>query len=292
MVRDIRLDRLLTLYLKKGMLGRTSSHSPVPILMYHSVRSADFCDVRPYYRTVTSPQVFARQMAYLHASGYSTLGLVELQQRVQDGMDLDRRVVITFDDGYSDFYVNAFPVLASFNFSATVFLPTAYVGSSRIFFNGNACLTWSEVRELSRAGIAFGSHTVTHPQLRYLSQRAIHYELRQSRHTIEQELGMAVDSFAYPFAFPETDAAFCARLSESLEMAGYENGVCTTIGRAEASRSRWFMKRLPVNSDDDTQLFEAKLVGAYDWVGVPQLWFKMAKDWLPHAPRQTAAEVQ
>ena len=292
MVSDIRLDRLLTLCLKSSVPRRTGSQSRVPILMYHSVQPSDSSNARPYYRTVTSPQAFARQMACLQASGYSTLGLGELQKRIQDGRDLDRCVVITFDDGYGDFYVHAFPVLASCNFSATVFLPTAHIGSSRLFFNGNPCLTWSEIRELSEAGITFGSHTVTHPQLRYLSQHAIDRELSQSKQTIEQELGKAIDSFAYPFAFPETDARFRARLSASLEMAGYKNGVCTTIGRADAGRSCWFMKRLPVNSGDDPQLFEAKLSGAYDWVGVPQFWFKMAKDWLPHPAYQATAGVQ
>lgn len=292
MVRDLRLDRLLTLYLKQSMPRQTGIQSQVPILMYHSVQSSDSSNAPPYYRTVTSPQAFARQMAYLHASGYSTLGLDELQKRIQDGRNLDRCVVITFDDGYGDFYVHAFPILASCNFSATVFLPTAHIGSSRRCFNGNPCLTWSEIRELSRAGISFGSHTVTHPQLRYLPQQEVYHELCQSKETIEQELGKAIDSFAYPFAFPETDAAFRARLSVSLEMAGYENGVCTTIGRAGAGRSRWFMKRLPVNSDDDPQLFEAKLSGGYDWVSVPQLWFKKAKDWLPYPAYRTTADAQ
>ena len=230
--------------------------------------------------------------AFLHSSGYSTLGLGELRQRIQDGRELDRRVVITFDDGYGDFYIHAFPVLASYNFSATVFLPTAYIGNRRRCFNGNPCLTWDETRELSRAGITFGSHTVSHPQLRNLSQQAIDRELLESRETMEQELGTAIDSFAYPFAFPETDAPFRARLSESLERAGYKNGVCTTIGRADARRSRWFMKRLPVNSGDDPRLFEAKLAGAYDWVGLPQLWFKMAKDWLPQVPCQATADAR
>jgi len=156
-------------------------------------------------------------------------------------------------------------------------LPTAYIGRERRKFQDRPTLTWAEVRELSQYGIVFGSHTVTHPQLWDLSGPAIEAELRQSKATIEQELGRAVNTFAYPFAFPETDTTFRNHLAESLALAGYQYGVCTIVGRVDASRSRLFMKRLPVNSADDIKLLEAKLNGAYDWIGRVQGYVKLAK---------------
>ncbi len=74
-------------------------------------------------------------------------------------------MVITFDDGFADFYTNAFPLLNRYGFSATVYLPTAYIGKSAREFKGVECLTWDQVRALDRAGVEFGSHTVSHPQL-------------------------------------------------------------------------------------------------------------------------------
>lgn len=260
--------------------------------MYHSIRSSTDGDVWPYYETTTTPEMFAEHMAFLGRNGYRTIGLGELCQRLQEGRQDERWIVITFDDGYSDFYVHAYPVLAKFGFTATVFLPTAFIGLTRKQFNGKPCLTWTEVRELSSKGIAFGSHTVSHPHLRELKRDEILEELRRSRETIEQELGLKIDAFSYPFAFPETDATFRAQLQEMLETSGYNNGVCTTIGRADARRNRLFMKRLPVNSCDDRRLFEAKLAGAYDWVSTPQRWFKMVKDWLPHSERLAVSDLQ
>ena len=76
-----------------------------------------------------------------------------------------RAVVITFDDGFRDFYTAAFPVMQEHQFTATVFLPTAFIGEDRRSFKGAECLTWEEVRRLRRAGVQFGSHTVNHPRL-------------------------------------------------------------------------------------------------------------------------------
>jgi peptidoglycan/xylan/chitin deacetylase (PgdA/CDA1 family) len=175
-------------------------------------------------------------------------------------------MVITFDDGFQDFYASAFPILSRYGFSATMFLPTAYIGVTSRSFNGRECLTWGQVRELERAGIEFGSHTVTHPQLKTLDSAAVAYEVRTSKAMIEQELGCAVKSFAYPYAFPEADRPFTKRLRGMIDEAGYENGVSTILGTADRAGDKLFMKRLPMNSCDDARLFRAKLEGAYDWL--------------------------
>jgi hypothetical protein len=66
-------------------------------------------------------------------------------------------------------------------------------------------------------------------------------------------------------------------LRDSLRQAGYQNGVCTVVGRARRSSDPFFMERLPVNSCDDTALFQAKLAGAYDWISKSQYVVKMVK---------------
>ena len=71
-------------------------------------------------------------------------------------------MVITFDDGYRDFYRQAFPVLNQYGFSATVFLPTAHVGERAVAFKGKECLTWGQVREL-QSGRAFFRFSYGHP---------------------------------------------------------------------------------------------------------------------------------
>jgi peptidoglycan/xylan/chitin deacetylase (PgdA/CDA1 family) len=276
---NLRLDRLATLYVVSPLLRLAQQDGrSIPILMYHSITDEDESRVHAYYRTSTSPQAFALQMEQLHQAGYQTCSpaqaVAQLETRVKT---TSKHVVITFDDGFSDFYQNAFPSLNRFGFTATVYLPTAYIGDSAQQFKGKDCLTWAEVQELQNHGILFGSHTVTHPQLSGLSKDAIEMEVRDSKKAIEGKTGRVVDSFAYPYAFPQADAEFKTMLRDTLVSAGYRNGVCTMVGRAGFRSDPLFMERLPVNGLDDKALLQAKLAGAYDWISKPQSIMKTAK---------------
>jgi len=277
----LRIDRLTTIYVVDPIVRRASAgKASLSILMYHSIADEDEAGVHPYYRTATAPPVFAAQMESLHQAGYSVVGLGEAIRRSSELGSAKRSVVITFDDGFRNFYTNAFPVLNRYGFTATMFLPTAHIGESQLSFKGKECLTWSEVRDLTKHGFSFGSHTVTHPQLHDCDANSIKQEIVGSKQAIEQKLGCAVQSFSYPYAFPETDASFKQRLREELRQAGYENGVCTTVGRPGPDSDPFFLRRLPVNSDDDPRLFMAKLAGSYDWLAKPQYLVKMAKKWV------------
>lgn len=270
---SLRLDRAGTLYgvgpLYRSLSGRGGK---IPILMYHSVADEDESAVRPYYRLATLPSQFLAQMRWLHEQGYRTVSLAAGMELLQaGGSTAEKTVVITFDDGYRNFCQNAFPALEQFGFTASVFLPTGSIADQPLVFKGRECMTWSEVRELQQKGISFGSHTVTHPQLHELHREEIRGEILRSRQTIEDKTGSAVETFAYPYAFPQTDERFKAMLREMLEEAGYRYGVCTQIGRASRASDCLFLERLPVNSADDIALLQAKLRGDYDWVGSVQL---------------------
>ncbi len=260
-----RTDEFATLYMFDPLRRLFGGGRGVPVLMYHSISDAPEHKAHPYYQTVTTPAAFARQMAWLHRNGYSTMDSSEVANAAATA-GRERRVAITFDDGFRDFYQYAYPILSEYDFKATMYLPTAYIGETAGTFKEQECLTWNEIRELHRNRIEFGSHTVTHPQLASLGPDAVRYEVDASKKMIEDRLGYPVRSFAYPYAFPEADRTFTARLRGFLQEAGYDNGVCTTIGTVQRTGDRFFMKRLPVNSCDNDSLFEAKLAGSYDWL--------------------------
>ena len=291
---QFRADRLLTLYAAQPARRLMPLDTGrVPILMYHSISRETERRVHPYYQTVTTPEKFSEQIDFLHRNGYKTVTLTDAIGRMQTRQVSERAVVITFDDGYQDFYTEAFPVLSLHSYSATVFLPTAYIGESAQKFKGRECLTWNQVRELKAAGIDFGSHTVTHPQLKTLKLDAIQYEVQSSKLTIEAKLGSAVESFSYPYALPEADHAFRQTLKATLQEAGYGNGVSTIIGTAGGASDKFFMERLPVNCSDDLRLFQAKLQGAYDWLHTVQYaWKALSSRYLGWRQNGSPSKVQ
>jgi len=267
-----RLDRLATLCVAAPLMKflGPKAGTRVPILMYHSISENLFGRSHPYYRINTAPEVFTEHMRLLHQAGYRTSGLCEMVDGLEAGKDLSKTVVLTFDDGYRDFLTDAMPVLKQCGFTATIFLATDRIQNTAVCMEGVDYLTWKEVRELQDEGISFGSHTVTHPDLRSLVPEQIEYELGRSKEIIEDKLGVPVHSFAYPFAFPEEDGDFMRFLSDELQNQGFQNAVTTILGRASRNHSCFFLPRLPVNSCDDRPFLRAKLNGGYDWLHWPQ----------------------
>lgn len=282
----MHIDRLLTLYLFAPLrrISRTDKTVGIPILMYHSISNDDEKDIHPYFQLCTSPEVFATHMQYIRENNYSVISLTEAVKLLSTTQQLNNSttqplkcVVITFDDGYRDFYTHAFPILKQYAFPCTVFLPTGLIGDQRPGLKGKEHMNWDEVRALSKEGIRFGSHTVMHPQLTLLKKDDISYELKHSKETIEDNLGQAVESFSYPFAFPEVNKKFKALFVRIIEGCGYKNGVSTRIGIATYDEDKYFLKRIPINTHDDNLLFRAKLEGSYDWLNKLQYIFKKLK---------------
>jgi len=273
-LRKFRLDRFLTLHFFHPLAKRYRARAgpAIPILMYHGVGGLQKKGSHPYYETATSPEVFAQHMAFLQDNGCRVVGLNELPGIFSGHANSpEKPVVITFDDGLADFKTDAFPVLNRHGFSATVFLPAGLMGQ---YVSGQACMTWDHVREKAAKGIAFGSHSLTHPDLAELDAAELEREIRESKEKIESELGQGIDSFSYPYSFPLQETRFLELYEAMLAGCGYRSGVTTIIGRASPKDNCYFLKRLPVNDHDDIRFFRAKLEGGYDWLHAVQKVFK------------------
>src|SRR5215469_12799908 len=171
------LDRIITLYLCSPVakvVGRANQVC-VPILTYHSISNNLFGHSHPYFQISTSPEVFSSQMRWLRDAGYQSIDLAEMLKQLASGNDVSKKVVITFDDGYRDFYTDGFCIMKQCGFTATLFLATDRIRNSPMRFEGVDYLTWRDVRELHSEGIKFGSHTVSHPDLRSMEPEQIDY---------------------------------------------------------------------------------------------------------------------
>ncbi|MCK9417949.1 MAG: polysaccharide deacetylase family protein [Nitrospirae bacterium] len=278
-----RLDRFITLNLIEPLARlKQNTGIRIPILMYHSISYDDERRVPPYFRVATSPEVFARHMDFLANNGYRVIGLEAAVERLRTGGEgenssEEKAVVITFDDGFLDFYTDAFPILSSHGFTATVYLPTSFIDAVNNVIIGKQFLSWDHVNELVKGGITFGSHTVSHKYLDLIPHADVERELRQSRDIIEQRTGSRVRTFSFPYGFPEHNKEFVTFLADTLHACGYIGAVTTSIGTARHEKDSYFLRRIPINTDDDIELFQAKLNGSYDWLHAPQYLVKATK---------------
>lgn len=191
----------------------------------------------------TSPGVFAEQMRALAEAGVRVVPLEELAA-ILSGRDSDQpAVALTFDDGFRSVCEHALPVLGRHGFPATVFIVTDYCGrtnawpSQRAHIARHPLLSWDELRELARAGVALGCHTRSHPDLRKLSARELEREVTGAKADMEDRLGVAVESFAYPYG------AFDRRVQTVV--AGHFSLACaTTLGFVGPHSDRLAIERL------------------------------------------------
>jgi peptidoglycan/xylan/chitin deacetylase (PgdA/CDA1 family) len=169
-------------------------NSILPILTFHSIDHAR--DVLSF-----APEIFRRGIAALAQLGYRTISLSDAVDCLRRGADFPTRsCAITFDDGYASTFTDAFPVLQQFNFTATIFLTVGDGNAARLpSLHRRAMLSWDEIRKMQNQGITFGAHTLTHPDLTRLPAETIDREMRASKQIIEQTIGEAVTTFAYPF---------------------------------------------------------------------------------------------
>lgn len=200
----------------------------IPVLLYHKIdKPGRGVLVRGGF---TPPARFARQMMYLKKEGfvfYSASGLIEHFK--EHGNFPDKGLALTFDDGWKDNYLNAFPVLKSLSIKATVFLVPSCIGeiSAKVMAPGEgerAHLSRVEILEMSESGIEFGSHSVNHKWLHKLPAEEVKFEAEESKQQLENLLQQPCKVFAYPAGY------FSLDVEQIVQNAGYLAAFTTVYG--------------------------------------------------------------
>jgi peptidoglycan/xylan/chitin deacetylase (PgdA/CDA1 family) len=144
--------------------------------------------------------------------------------------DVPRRgVVLTFDDGYEDFYFHAFPVLADLGHTATVYIVAGHICGTNAWdekagFRSRKLLTRDQIVEMHRHGIIIGSHSLTHARLTDLGASQLRKEVSESKAILEDLLGDEITTFAYP------SGAVNERVRNAVAEAGYRTAFTTSDG--------------------------------------------------------------
>ena len=231
-----------------------ASHNPV-ILTYHSISRGDS-------PLKISPELFAEQMNWLRDNA-RVVSLGEIVGALASRKPLpERAVVMTFDDGFQDFYTSAAPLLHRWGLPATVFLATGYCGRTngwlgqRNWVAQEPLLDWQQVAGLARQGFSFGGHSVNHPILTRLPLLESQLEITQCKAQIEERVGQPVEFFCYPYG--RWNPAVRTMVNQ------HYKGACATIARAiQPSSDLFALPRADVHYLRHRRLFRMLFTGRF-----------------------------
>lgn len=135
---------------------KPSNAIEVPVLMYHHVGflPEKYDAVRA--DLTVHPQDFEREVSWLHDHGYTSVTLQQIYLATQKKFQLPAKpVAFTFDDGYSDVFDNAVPILQKYGYTGSFAIITGFVGNPDY-------ATWEQITAAHTRGMEIVSHTYDH----------------------------------------------------------------------------------------------------------------------------------
>ncbi|HDL65307.1 MAG TPA: polysaccharide deacetylase family protein [Proteobacteria bacterium] len=223
--------------------------SPVPIFAYHSLdESGSFLSF--------SPEIFRRQMEFLHSRGYRVYTVSEYTKLLYEGGEMAiPAVVLTFDDGFANFLTEAAPVLRKYGYRATVYIPTDFIGRQSDFTSlvDLPILSGNEIRKLAEEGFEIGSHSRSHPNLTRLTPDQARNEIVRSKVVLEDLTGKEVRTFCYP------RGDYNREIIELVKEAGYQAAVSLRPGNRNSIADTHILHRIVIGPRDSIEYFRLAL---------------------------------
>jgi peptidoglycan/xylan/chitin deacetylase (PgdA/CDA1 family) len=178
---------------------------------------------------------------------------------------------VTFDDGYRDNYERVFPAMTRLSLPFSIFVTSGFIERTQWAWSSEysmlPAMTWDQIRELGRHGVHVGCHT--HEHRRWSSQPTddLRIDLNTSKRMIEDNLGSAIDSFAYPYGQPHD---YDWRAQKLLPECGFSMA-CTTLNTTfKRCADRLQIPRLSINAEDSMTDFQMHLSGKRDLLAAAQ----------------------
>lgn len=200
----------------------------VPTLMYHAVSDYTWGETDLF----VSPSELEKQLQYLLDNGYTPIHFSDLAYVDQ----IEKPVLLTFDDGYLDNYTELFPLLQQYGVKATVFVITDSIGTHDKY------MTWEQAKEMADSGlVSIQSHTLNHPFLAGLSYDDQVTQLEQSKLIILRQTGYEPYVLCYPNGSYNQDTLDAAARYYSFGLKMVGDAYYTDENVYEINR--WFVSR-------------------------------------------------
>lgn len=220
------------------------------ILMYHMISEHLPKKKSKFNRLRVKSVEFEKQLKWLNNNNWKSYKMSEL---ISLDVIPEKSYVITFDDGYRDNYLNAFPLLKKHNIKATLYLIVNRFSDAWALdkdtnsiseeLNNEEMLSDDEIIDMINSGlIEIGSHTLNHCNLKDKHFDKKKEEIYNSKIEIEKKFNINCESFAYPFGF------YSKNDWKIVEEAGYSSSVTVQSGVEDIKESNKFLlKRIMVS---------------------------------------------
>ncbi|MGH8872024.1 MAG: polysaccharide deacetylase family protein [Acidimicrobiia bacterium] len=197
------------------------------------------------------PSVFRGHVDWLQSQG-RIVGLGDALSGA-DALNSESNYVLTFDDGYADFFENAYPLLRVRGIPFTLYLTTGHIEAGQPLHRGDRPLSWDMVREMVDSGlVTMGAHTHSHPDLRGMKASDVEAEIERSNELIETRTGRTARHFAYPKGYWDPQA-------ESVVRRHYETAVLGAGAPVTGATDPYRIHRMAVQNSDGHFFFKRKV---------------------------------
>ncbi len=219
---------------KRIKTASSSATVKIPIVMYHYIEYVN--DRNDFIRKQldVAPDLFEKELKVLRANHFQTYFVKDIPDILNGEIEYEasRSAVLTFDDGYEDFYTVVYPLLKKYQAKGTVYIIANYIGR-RGFLNEK------QIKELiSSHLVEIGSHTLNHLYLKTASSSAAEKEIAQSKINLESRFQIKVKTFAYPYG------AFNDTIETMIKTASYSAAVSVMPGVMQSENDLFHLSRV------------------------------------------------
>ncbi len=222
------------------------------------------------FHNIRDKNVFRKRMKWLKEN-YKVVSLNELVFQ----KDNSSMLAITFDDGYADWFENAYPILKEFNMPATFFVCSGLLNLTNEqqldFVKNNLkrnqklrLININQLKEIVDDDLFdIGSHTVNHIDLgRDNSEDLWRAEIIRDKMSLESAVNKKVSWFSYPFG---AKSNINHLLEDFLKKAGFVGALSFVLGSANRVSDLFKIPRTPLSFSDPIWMWSSIINGYWDW---------------------------
>lgn len=191
----------------------------LPIILYHYVEVVKDKGDTIRQSLNINPYIFEKQLKDLKDNGYTAYYVKDIPGILNGDIKInDKSVVLTFDDGYEDFYTDAFPIIQKYKTKVTLYVVYDFIGRKGF-------LNKQELVDIANSGLVeIGSHAVDHISMSGIATSEAKWQITRSKSLLEELLGIEIKTFAYPYG------GFNAKTIDFVKEASYSAAVSVMSG--------------------------------------------------------------